>query len=393
MRLEPEPLIFALLLAGTAALLFSIAVGQTLLALAAAAWLVWRPRRPRLPSFAVPLFVFAAATLVSLALSPQPDLNWAARKTVLLAMVPLAATFVTTARRARLACMTLLSVACIASAYGLIQFALAYTRFRASRDLADDPMILARITGFMGHWQTFSGEQLLVWCFSLAAIAALGRRWLVPLTIVGAALILSFTRGVWAGAIGAVAVLATLAPRRLLLPVLLPLLVIALAASGLIFHRINASLEQNGQFMPDTGRIELWKAGFEMIREHPWFGVGPERIAAEFPKHYRGTSLQDIYYGHLENDFLQIAAERGLICFAIFLWLLLAIYAGLLRVRRMTDDNLRWLPLAAIAALTGFVISGFFEYNFGDSEVQLLLLFLVSMPFGVLDERDDKKTG
>jgi hypothetical protein len=82
-----------------------------------------------------------------------------------------------------------------------------------------------------------------------------------------------------------------------------------------------------------------------------------------------------------------------LICFAIFLWLLVSIYAGLLQIRRLSDDNSHWLPLAGIAALTGFVVSGLFEYNFGDSEVQLLLLFLVSMPFGVLDERNDKKAG
>ena len=36
-----------------------------------------------------------------------------------------------------------------------------------------------------------------------------------------------------------------------------------------------------------------------------------------------------------------------------------------------------------MAALTGFVIAGLFEYNFGDSEVLLLLLFIVSIPFGI----------
>ena len=65
-------------------------------------------------------------------------------------------------------------------------------------------------------------------------------------------------------------------PRRLLLTLLLPLLVIAALASGLIYHRIAASMNnQKSTFMPDSGRIELWKAGIQMIREHPWFGVGP----------------------------------------------------------------------------------------------------------------------
>ena len=124
-----------------------------------------------------------------------------------------------------------------------------------------------------------------------------------------------------------------------------------------------------------------------MIHEHPWFGVGPERVEAEFPKHYKGNNLQNIYHGHLENNFLTIAAERGLICFATFLWFLLELYAGLFRLMKAADAGTRWLPLSGLAALTGFVVAGLGEFNFGDSEVLLLLLFIVSMPFGVLHER------
>jgi len=36
-----------------------------------------------------------------------------------------------------------------------------------------------------------------------------------------------------------------------------------------------------------------------------------------------------------------------------------------------------------VAALTGFVVAGFFSYNFGDSEILLLLLFIVSVPYGI----------
>jgi hypothetical protein len=36
-----------------------------------------------------------------------------------------------------------------------------------------------------------------------------------------------------------------------------------------------------------------------------------------------------------------------------------------------------------LSALTGFMISGFLNYNFGDSEVLLLLLFIVSLPYGI----------
>jgi len=387
MATKREPLIYGLTLAGTAALLVSIAVGEILLTTALVTWIIWRPRGPNLPSFFIPMCAFAFMTIVSLAVSPQPAVDWAIRKTLLFSMALLSATFVTTVWRARSSHAILLAVASITSAVGLVQFLFGYSRYLSTHRLADDPMILARITGFMGHWLTFSGEQLLVWCAAIPAILSLGRRWFAPVTTVGTALVLSFTRGVWAGAIAAVAVVSLLMPKRILLLLLLPLVLIAAAASGLIYHRIAASFNNPGNFMPDTGRLELWKTGITMIREHPWFGVGPERIGIEFPKRYRGNNLSHMYYGHLENDYLQIAAERGLICFATFLWFLLELYAGLFRLIKDADSASRWIPLSAVAALTGFVVSGFFEYNFGDSEVLLLMLFIVAMPFGVVHER------
>ena len=51
--------------------------------------------------------------------------------------------------------------------------------------------------------------------------------------------------------------------------------------------------------------------------------------------------------------------------------------------RRVFASDTRWTVLSALSALTGFIVAGFFSYNFGDSEVLLLLLFIVSLPYGV----------
>jgi len=331
-------------------------------------------------------------TFVSLVFSPEPAINWAVRKTFIFAISLMAATFVTTTWRARTSYALLLAIATVTSTYGLIQFAFGYARFLTTRQLVDDPTVLARITGFMSHWMTFSGEQLLVWCAAVPALVCLGPRWFVPLTIVGSALILSFTKSVWFGAAAGLAIVSLMIPKRLLATVVLPLFLIGILAFPLIYQRFAQSFG-DPDFAPTYGRIELWKAGIQMIREHPWFGVGPERVSVEFLRIYRGANLGNIYYGHLENNFLQIAAERGLICFATFLWFLLELYAGLFRLVRLADESTRWMALSGLAALTGFIVSGLFQYNFGDSEILLLLLFIVSMPFGVLHERNGEKAG
>ena len=57
------------------------------------------------------------------------------------------------------------------------------------------------------------------------------------------------------------------------------------------------------------------------------------------------------------------------------------------RRRIFTAAHSRWAILSALGAMTGFCVAGFFEYNFGDSEVLLLLLFIVSLPYGMHERR------
>jgi len=387
-----EPWIFGLTAASAVAVLVSIAAAEILLAMACLAWLIFRPRPMVWPGYLIPLCVFMATTVLSLAMSSEPSIGTGVvRKFVLFAMGFLAANFVINDERARVCYAALLGVAAITSLAALGQFAVRYMKFQTTQSLTDDPTVLARITGFMGHWMTFSGEQLLIWCAAVPAVIVLGRRWLVPLAIVGAALILSFTRSAWLGAFGGFLAVALLLPRKTLVGVVLPVGLVAAAASGLIYHRVSMSFDQPN-FSPDTSRLAMAVTGFHMIQDHPLFGVGPERIHTEFPRYYHGNDLANFYYGHLHNNIVQIAAERGLLCLAAFLWFIFAVYADLWRMLRTATSEIRWTILSAIAAVTGFLIAGFFEYNFGDSEVLLLLLFIISLPYGTYERSRTETT-
>jgi O-antigen ligase len=387
-----EPWIFGLTAASAVAVLVSIAAAEILLAMACLSWLLFRPRRMVWPGYVIPLLVFMATTVLSLAMSSQPSIGMGVvRKFVLFAMGLLAANFVIDDDRARLCYAALLGVAAVTSLAALGQFALRYMKFQATQSLTDDPTVLARITGFMGHWMTFSGEQLLIWCAAVPAVVVLGRRWLLPLGIVGAALVLSFTRSAWLGALGGFLAVGLLLPRKIVIGVVVPLALVVAAASGLIYHRISLSFEQQ-DFSPDSSRLVMAITGFQMIQDHPIFGVGPERIHTEFPRYYHGNDLANFYYGHLHNNILQIAAERGLLCLAAFLWFIFEVYADLGRMLKTAADKSRWNILSAIAAVTGFLIAGLFEYNFGDSEVLLLLLFIISLPYGTYETRRAEAT-
>ena len=81
---------------------------------------------------------------------------------------------------------------------------------------------------------------------------------------------------------------------------------------------------------------------------------------------------------HLHNNLLQIAAERGLPALAIWLWFIVALARDLLK--RFSAGQYRTLAASGLATVMALLIAGLFEYNFGDSEVLMLFLIIVTLP-------------
>jgi O-antigen ligase len=382
MRRDIEDVVFWLTAASAAASLISIVAMEILLGAAVLLWIVKRPVPLRWPSYFLPLAVLIGTTLLSLVFSPDPGGGWhPIEKVVLFPMGLLAAAFVTTEARAKNAYKLLLAAAVASAVVAIVQFGVAQATFLRTGEIGDDPTLLNRITGPLGHWMTFSGVQLLVWCATIPAIAFLNRKWIVMISMISIAIVLSNTRGAWLGAAAGFAFVGIALPRRVVATVLIPVLVAGLIASPFIYRRVRMSFDQG--LSTNYSRMAYLSVGTQMIKDHPLLGVGPERIDDEFPKYYKGTKPID-YYGHLHNNFLQIAAERGLLSLAAFLWLLIELYRSMLRRLKVSEDETRWVMLGSLAALTGFVVAGLTEYNFGDSEVLTLFLFLVSIPFGLV---------
>jgi putative inorganic carbon (hco3(-)) transporter len=379
MRRDSEAAIFWLTAASAAASLVSIAAMEILLT---AACLLWFLKRFPLkwPPYTAPLIAFAVTTIISLLVSPNPAVGWhPIQKFVLFAMGFLAVKYVTTETSVIAAFKLMIGVATISSAIAIVQFVFKVLQFQSTGLPKDDPTLLNRITGMLGHWMTFSGVHLLVWCAAIPALTVLGKRWMPTVSVIGAALVLSNTRSVWLAAAVGFGFIAFALPRRILAAVLVPMLIVTLVASPFIYRRISMSFDKS--LSTNFSRAAYRAVGMKMVRDHPLFGVGPERVHDEFLKYYTGPPLE--FYGHLHNNIVQIAAERGLVCLAAFLWFFVELYRSLLRQFKDSEDDKRWVTLGAVAALTGFVVAGLNEYNFGDSEVLVLLLFIVSIPFGL----------
>jgi O-antigen ligase len=93
-----------------------------------------------------------------------------------------------------------------------------------------------------------------------------------------------------------------------------------------------------------------------------------------------------VLHGHNHSNYLHIAAASGAIGLAAFLLLLVAIARALLRaVRSAVAPPARAVALGGLAAFTGFLVEGIFEWNFGDAEVVALLYALVGLALAAPD--------
>ena len=133
-------------------------------------------------------------------------------------------------------------------------------------------------------------------------------------------------------------------------------------------------------------RAVLRDAGMEMIRAHPWLGLGPEQVKYQFDRWVPADDkpLPIGFYGHLHNIYLQYAAERGIPVLLMLLWLIGKVlwdFATALR-RKAGEPEARFILHGAIAAIIAILAEGFLEYNLGDSEV--LTLFLAVVAFGYI---------
>jgi len=79
-----------------------------------------------------------------------------------------------------------------------------------------------------------------------------------------------------------------------------------------------------------------------------------------------------------------VAIEAGLLGLGVFLWVIIIIFKALYRIYRTTNDTfLKAVVLGTLAAMVSFIIGGLTEYNYGDSEVLMLLYFLLGLSFAI----------
>ncbi len=378
---------FYLTAGATVSILFSIAVSQILMALAFICLLLSRDEI-RFPPFKLPLALFFLGTLVSLALSPDPRAGTPQiRKFYVYLIALLVYSSIRSIARVRAIVLLWSGVATLSALRSFAQFVHKYQQSEAQHSGFYQFYVGERITGFMSHWMTFGGEEMIV-VLMLAAFLffAPHNRWKLPgwaaAAVLLASMTLGLTRSIWIGTVAAGLYLVWFWKRWLVLAVPAVLAMAMLAAP--VRQRALSVFEPHGDMDSNQFRVVVWRTGLRMIQAHPWFGLGPEEVKAQLDSYIPADiprPLPSGWYGHLHSIYLHYAAERGIPTMLMLMWLLGKILYDLIRaLRRGVDPGRRWAVHGAVAVLISVLVVGFFELNLGDSEV--LTMFLAASSLG-----------
>jgi O-antigen ligase len=185
--------------------------------------------------------------------------------------------------------------------------------------------------------------------------------------IIGAGLLVSFSRGAWLGAGAAALALAVRLPRRLWVGAALVgaagLAGWGLLRAGLVPATIAARLGDLGEFTTVADvrgasiteanfaiveRLAHWQAADGMAREHPWLGVGLGNYGPVYPR-YALVNWPNAL-GHAHMIYLNLLAETGVIGLAAYLLLWLSVVGATLRVLARSAGPARGLALGLLGS-------------------------------------------
>ncbi len=208
-------------------------------------------------------------------------------------------------------------------------------------------------------------------------------------------LVMTMTRSAQLGLLAGLGIMLLLAKPRLF-GMFLGLLLLATAVlsvfgenmmSERMWSRVNPQYVMAGN--NTTLRLEMWRGGLEMVKMHPVTGLGDRGLEEVSPDYY--TSADDLYFGHLHSNIVQMAViwgVPGLIFGQAFVWAGLWFLVKRWRALRRRSGGLRSAPtrsgwvLGAIGTWVSFYIAGLTEWYFGDAESMLIYLAIIGCALG-----------
>lgn len=227
---------------------------------------------------------------------------------------------------------------------------------------------ISRVMGTLNHPNSFANYLGFFIPLTISVILALIRtKYKVLCGLVGllavSALILTLSRGGWAGFIISIIVLIILVNKGHLLSLrrfisiavvgFIIMIVLILPFQEKILLRLLSE-----DFGASYSRITLMKVAMNMIKAHPLLGIGNNNYT-EVMRSYDDTNEQISYNFPYEvhNEYLLIASEIGVIGLFFFLWFVVLLYKrGVSLILSCNDNFISCITVGFLAGISSFLV-------------------------------------
>ena len=189
--------------------------------------------------------------------------------------------------------------------------------------------------------------------------------------IILAGLFLTYSRGAWLGVAAALLFVAAWRGRRAVALAVGSLLATGAALVPLVGWSRLASQASSSQ------RLYLWEAAVDMVRDHPWQGVGLDNFLYQYPRYMRPEAWPEPHISHPHNLVLDFWLRLGVLGLVALVWLQISFWrAGARAYRRLAGRPSQVLVLATLAGMIDFLAHGLIDNSY--FLIDLATIFWVS---------------
>ena len=204
----------------------------------------------------------------------------------------------------------------------------------------------------------------------------------------GAALVYTWSRGAWLGAMASVGLLLVLYHAvllRLVVPAIVALPFVAAALPSAILSRLTSIGN-----LADTStayRVSIWTASVNMLKDifRSGIGTGSAAFSAVYPAYALGGAA---YALHAHNLYLQIFVELGVVGIAVFVLMLFFFFRSVFSCYRTLDDRAQATTILAMGlGVFALLVQGLTDNVWYNYRIVLLFWLLMGLVIGM--GRDD----
>lgn len=231
--------------------------------------------------------------------------------------------------------------------------------------------VRTRVYSIIGSPNVMGSFLIMTAPLVLAAFYYCKKIWLKLLCLFGTgclclSLLFTFSRGAWVGFVLTALIFSLLVDKRLIALMMAGiaglLFVSSSIASRITFLFTNDFVEASAK----GGRALRWEFGYQMLEEHPFFGLGLGRFGGAVAMQNQILDKTDTFeYFYMDNYYLKTAVEMGYIGLAVFLFLLVVLIIWSSRaIYARKNDALSLLSKGAFSGMIGVLVHSYFENIF-----------------------------